>query len=140
MEMSGKWGTLYVGGRVLAPVGNWEASIEGNLKEYGSNATAGWKENLSGTQRWSGTFLLRADDAGCLIVQAGASYPADFHIGPALLNYIHGCVRISEIRVPVDIDDGAPIEYTVTWVGRLAPVLFGLLDDTCGSGSPSSGC
>ena len=137
--LSGKSGTLLLGGTAVTPCSNWSASISGNLKAYGANTTQKWKRRVSGTNDATGTFLIRVDDSKCSPVLQGAIYQAQFHVDDTLANYYEVMVMIESIDVEDDIDDGDIVNYVIAWGADSPLTAHGILDDaTCGWDDSSS--
>lgn len=112
--ISGKNGTLFIGGSAAYPCSNWTIDLDGNLKEYAANNTAGWVRQVCGVRKASGTFLMRADDDCHCPVSEGSSYVAQFHMD-AGGDYYNGRIAIASIGVDVDINDGEIVNYVVNW-------------------------
>jgi len=137
--ISGKEGTLYLGGTQVTPVRNWTVDEDGNLKEYAANDTDGWVRQVAGVFKASGTFLVAADDECHCPVSKGSSYVAQFHFDGTVGNYYNGRIAIASIGVDDDINDGEIVNYAITWRsdGPMTEVGMPAEDVACASSSGS---
>jgi len=137
--ISGKDGTLFIGGSEVFPCSNWTLSEDGNLKPYAANDTEGWERQVAGVFKASGTFLIRADDECHCPVSKGLSYVAQFHIDGSLGNYYNGRVAIATIDVEDDINDGEIVNYVINWRsdGPMTEIGMPAEDVGCSSSSGS---
>ena len=85
--LSGKNGTLNLGGFQVAPVSNWRLAVTSNNPNYAANDTGGWKQRAAGVRDSSGSFEVKVNDGGHCPVAEGDSAALELHIDGSGNNY-----------------------------------------------------
>lgn len=114
--ISGQYGTLHIDGTEATPVSNWTISLDGNLKELGAN-DADIHHQITGRRKYSGTFDLPVAEGQIIQVQHGARYRVEFHLDDSAASYYEMYVKIAEVAIDEDINDGDPVIAEVSWNG-----------------------
>lgn len=99
----------------IPDVTNWSLSIGGQMHPYGSSDTSGGTKRVAGQKDWTATVtaLAQADDP---IGVKGATGTLTLYTY-STSNYFAGTAMIESVDVNVDINTGAPIEYTYSFGG-----------------------
>lgn len=113
-KMSGKDGTLTVGGAEVTPVTDWRLETSANISKFGANDTSGWKAGVSGVKDSSGSFNMKdkptfnEGDEVALVLYTGQDV------------YTLATALIERIACVTDMNDGTTIEHAVTFSGTSA--------------------
>lgn len=111
---SGKNGKVTFGSTDIVDTLSWKLDVESELQEYASNATGGWKAQVAGNSKWSGSFKM-ASQGGAPPITAGTSYTV--HLYEDATHQWTGTAFIEKIAPDVDVEGGKIVEYDVTFKG-----------------------
>jgi hypothetical protein len=125
--MSGKNGTLLCNGAQVAPVTSWKLAVTGSNLDYVANDTGGWKKRAAGPRDSSGSFQVKADDAGHCPVAEGDAVTLDLHLDRTGNNYYTVAAIIQRIEVETDISAGKIVAYVIEFAGNGAVTPHGIV-------------
>lgn len=131
--LSGKDGSVWIGGQRVALVLWWELVRHASSKAYVSNDTAGWRRQLAGAKEATGRLELKLQADGFVPVEVGQEVSIRLHLDDSGENYYEVPALIARIRNRVDIASGEVIGWVVDFVGTGPVVGHGILEP------PSSG-
>ncbi len=112
--LSGKDGTVTVGGAEITPVLDWRMRTAANMALFGANDTGGWKGGVSGVKTASGSFNMNdkptfnEGDEIALVLYTGADI------------YTLATALVESIDVVTDMNDGTVVAFAVTFQGTSA--------------------
>ncbi len=122
--ISGKDGTLTVGGAEITPVLDWRLETFATISKYGANSTGGWKGGKSGVKDSNGSFN----------VNDKPSFSEGDEIALVLYTdqdiYTLATALVERISVVTDMNEGTIVAFAVTFAGTSEVV------PTTGSYSP----
>jgi hypothetical protein len=116
--LSGKNGTLFVGGEEMAQITRWRLVKTSSSKAYTANDTGGCRRRLSGVNDCHGQFELKVADNRSVAAYEGLLIILRLHVDDSNKNYYEVSARIDSVRITVDITEGKPIPYIVTFSGN----------------------
>ncbi len=116
--LSGKNGTLNLGGAQVAPVSNWRLIVTSNNPNYAANDTGGWKQRAAGVRDSSGSFEVKVNDSGHCPVAEGDSVALELQLDGSGNNYYAVAAIVDKIEVNVDISAGQIIAYLIDFSGN----------------------
>jgi hypothetical protein len=122
--LSGKDGTLTVGGAEETPILDWRLRTSANMGKFAANDTGGWKGGVAGVKDSSGSFNMNdkpsfnEGDEIALVLYSGQDI------------YTLDTALIESIEAVVDVNDGPPVAFAVTFQGTSA------VSESTGSYSP----
>ncbi len=125
--ISGKAGTLLLGGNTVSPISNWKLTITSNNKAYAANDTGGCKARVAGVQDCSGSFECKVSDSGSCPVGPGDQSTAQLHVDATGADYYQVPIIIDRIRVDVDINDGQIVAFAIDFSGNGTLHAYGIL-------------
>jgi len=109
--ISGKDGTVTIGGSAEAAVQDWFIEPFANLDDFATNDTAGWKNRVAGVKDTTGGFNMldkpsfnEGDDVA--------------FVGYTNQDIYSQNVMIERIRVNCDMNTGAAVSFAVTFQGN----------------------
>jgi len=116
--LSGKNGTLKLGGNAVAHIRNWTIDDTSNNPTFATNATSCAKTRIAGVKDSTGTFEYVIDDgAGSVPLVSGSTATAQFHIDGTDSNYYECGIIIDSAGNGADINDGGEVVVTYNWGG-----------------------
>jgi hypothetical protein len=124
--LSGKDGTLYLGGDEVVPLSNWKLITTSSNPAYVANDTGGWKKRAVGVQDSAGSFEIKAAADQHCPLQEGDAAALKLHLDRTGDNYYDVPAIIDRIRVDVDINQGGLIAYVVEFSGNGAIMRHGI--------------
>jgi hypothetical protein len=125
--ISGKAGTLLLGGNTVSPISNWKLTITSNNKAYAANDTGGSKARVAGVSDCKGSFECKVADTGNCPVGAGEQSLAQLHVDATGADYYQVPIIIDRIQVDVDINDGQIVAFAIDFSGNGPLQAFGVL-------------
>ncbi len=125
--MSGKNGTLFCNGEQVAPLTNWKLAVTSKNLDYVANDTGGWTARAAGPRDSSGSFQVKADDAGHCPVAEGDAVTLDLHVDRTGNNYYAVAAIIQRIEVETDISGGKVVGYVIEFAGNGAVTPNGIV-------------
>jgi hypothetical protein len=124
--LSGKNGTLFLGGSEITPVSNWKLVATSNNPDYAANDTGGWKKRVAGVRDASGSFEIKAADNQHCPVEEGDAPTLNLHLDNTGNNYYEVPAIIDKISVDVNISKGEIVAYVVDFSGNGPVVRYGV--------------
>lgn len=97
---------------LLADVTNVDVTLGGNVTEYGSSSTSGWKNRLMGAKESECTLNILAQGSGPVLDEGATGTIKVFYLSTT--HYLTGTAKVTEISVNVSIETGDPVSYDVT--------------------------
>lgn len=110
--ISGKAGTVKVGGTAVLEVTKWTFEPSANISKYASNNTNGHKKAVAGVRDGKGTIETKVDS---VLWTAGQSVTLVLHVDGGSTDKITVPAVIATTPINVDIDNGEPISATYTF-------------------------
>jgi hypothetical protein len=112
--LSGKDGTITVGGAEIVPVIDWRLRTSANMSKFGANDTGGWKGGVSGVKDSSGSFNMNDKPT----FNEGAEIALVLYTGQDI--YTLATALIESIEAVTDMNDGTVVAFAVTFQGTSA--------------------
>ncbi|OHB67851.1 MAG: hypothetical protein A2V70_19910 [Planctomycetes bacterium RBG_13_63_9] len=125
--LSGKNGTLQIGGNEITPVSNWKLRVTGTQRAYVANDTGGWKRRAAGAKDCSGVFEVRATEDGSCPVGEGDAVALKLHVDRTGGNYCELDAFIDRIGVETDISEGGVVTLEIDFSGNGGVIRHGIL-------------
>ena len=125
--ISGKDGTLLLGDAEVTRVANWRIEKTGAGRAYTANDTGGARKRVAGVKDCSGRFEIKAADSANAAVEEGDAVTLKLHVDGSGANYYEVPAMIDAVRAEVDISEGKPIAYLVTFSGNGPITAYGIL-------------
>lgn len=125
--LSGKDGTLYIGQEEMAQITRWRLVKTCTAKAYTANDTGGWRRRVYGVCDCHGQFELKIADDRRVAVYESVLIRLRLHVDDSQKNYYEVPARIDSVRITVDIGEGKPIPYLVTFSGNGPVISHGVL-------------
>jgi hypothetical protein len=116
--LSGKDGTLHLGGREVALIADWRLTTVNHSREYVANDTGGWTKRAGGVRDASGSLEIKAADDRQCPVEEGDAVLLSLHLDGSGANFCEVPAIIDRIRVDVDIGHGEIVAYAVDFSGN----------------------
>ena len=116
--LSGKDGTLEIGGAVLLRLASWQIEKTSANRAYAANDTGGAKRRVAGVKDCTGRLEVKAADSGKAPVAEGDIVALALHADGSGDNYYGLSAIVDSIRVEVDISDGKPVAYLIRFSGN----------------------
>ncbi len=116
--ITGKDGTLRLGGVELAPLTSWRLVRTSRNRDYAANDTGGARRRVAGIRDCRGSFALAATAAGNLPVAEGTAVELELHADGSGANYLAVPAIVDRIEVEVDIDRGEIVAFLVDFSGN----------------------
>jgi len=115
--LSGKAGTLKLGGGSVAPITHWKLTWASIAKFYAANDTGGAYRRVRGVEDSSGSFVHQVTQGGRCPVERGENVVAQFHVDGSGQNYYEASVIIDAIDVDCDIATGRLVAFAIQFSG-----------------------
>jgi len=128
--LSGKNGTLRIGGAVVLHVSRWQIEKRAHNKAYTANDTGGAKKRVPGARDSAGRLEIKATDATPIPVAEGDAVALALHADATQQNYCEIAAIVDAIRTEVDISDGNPVAYLIEFSGNGPITAHGILNRT----------
>ena len=121
--ISGKNGSVSIGGSTVLDVTGWNYSEEVVTTRYASSATAGCKNTIPGVVSGSGSFAFKFNPSATPVTpNAGDVGTGIFHLDTSATYLTFGIV-IKKVALTVDIDNGTAIGGTADFETNSATAL-----------------
>ncbi len=114
--LSGKDGTVTVGGAEITPVLDWTMRTAANIALFGANDTSGWKGGVSGVKTATGSFNMNDKPS----FSEGDEIALVLYTGQDV--YTMDTALVGEISVVTDMNNGEPIAFAITFSATSAVV------------------
>lgn len=128
--LSGKDGSVWIGGQPAAVVLWWELSKRASSKAYAANDTGAWQRRLAGAKDASGRLELKLRTDGAAPVEEGQTVTLRLHLDGTGKNYYELPALVERISARVDIAGGEVIGWVVDFLSAGPVVGHGLLGQT----------
>ncbi len=128
--LSGKSGTLRIGGATVLHVSRWQIEKRAQNKAHSANDTGGAKKRVPGAKDCAGRLEIKATDATPIPVAEGDVAALALHADGTQQNYYELSAIVDAIRTEVDISDGSPVAYLIDFSGNGPIVAHGILNST----------
>ncbi|HOM17221.1 MAG TPA: hypothetical protein PLQ00_07830 [Thermoguttaceae bacterium] len=128
--LSGKDGSVWIGGQPAAVVLWWELVKRSACKAYVANDTGGWRRRVPGAKDASGRLELKLRADGAAPVEEGQEATLRLHLDGTGKNYYELPAIIERISARVDIAGGEVIGWVVDFVGAGPAVGHGIVGQT----------
>lgn len=125
--LSGKDGTLKLGGAEVTPITHWKIEKTAASKAYSANDTGGARKRVPGAKDCSGRFEIQATDSGNVPVEEGDAVTLQLHVDDSGENYYEVPALVERIRAEVDISEGRTVAHVVTFSGNGPTTAHGML-------------
>jgi len=111
---TGDEATIFLDGEEKCHMSGWTLTLRGNLKKKGVNCDR-LPRRITGRPDVTGTMVYNFARGEIIPVQHGARYRAQFHFDDSAANYIELYIKIEDIPIPADIDNGHEFESNISW-------------------------
>ena len=128
--LSGKSGTLRIGGTIVLYVSRWQIEKRAHNKAYAANDTGGAKKRVPGAKDCAGRLEVKATDAEPIPVAEGDAVALALHADATQENYYELAAIVDAVRTEVDISDGSPVAYLIDFSGNGPIAAHGILSST----------
>jgi hypothetical protein len=125
--LSGKNGTLYVGGSEVTPLSDWRLTVASRNFEYVANDTGGWSKRVAGAKDCSGLFAVAVKQDSACPVAEGAAVTLKLHVDSSGDNYYEVPAMIDKIEIAVDVSDGETVGYAIHFSANGPMIAHGIL-------------
>ena len=126
--ISGKGGTLRIGGTNTLHVSRWRIEKRAQNRAYSANDTGGAKKRVPGVKDSAGSLEIKATDATPIPVSEGDLIALALHADASGQNYYELPAVVDAVRTEVDISDGSPVAYLIDFSGNGPIAAHGILD------------
>jgi len=133
--ISGKKGTLLVGGAEVTRLTNWTVEKTSRNKAYTANDTGGARKRVAGAKDCAGRFEVKAAPAQNAPVEEGDAVTLRLHVDDSGHNYYEVPAVIDTVRTSVDVNKGNIVAYKIAFSGDGPLSAYGILEKAAGSGS-----
>jgi hypothetical protein len=111
--LTGKDGTLRLGGTEVLYLANWQIEKTAAAKTYTANDTGGARARVASARDASGRLEIKATDSGHVPLAEGDTVALTLHADASGQNYYELSAVIDAVRVEVDISNAKPIAYLI---------------------------
>jgi hypothetical protein len=125
--LSGKDGSVWIGGQLFGPVLWWELVRRCSSKAYVANDTAGWRRRLAGAKEGTGRFEIKLRTDTPLPLREGQEISLRLHLDGSGKNYYELPALIERISNRVHIATGEVIGCLVDFVAAGPVVGHGIV-------------
>jgi hypothetical protein len=125
--LTGKDGTLRLGGAEILHLANWQIEKTAAAKTYTANDTGGARARVAGVKDCAGRLDIKATGSGKVPLAEGDVVALALHADDSGQNYYGLSAVIDAVRVEVDISDAKPIAYLVRFSGAGPITAHGVL-------------
>ncbi len=125
--LTGKDGTLRLGGAEVLHLANWQIEKTAATKTYTANDTGGARARLASAKDSSGRLEIKATDSGHLPLAEGDVVALALHADGSGQNYYALSAVINSVRVEVDIANAKPVAYIIHFSGNGPIAAHGVL-------------
>lgn len=116
--LSGKDGTVRREGAELLRVADWRIEKTSANKSYVANDTGGVRRRMPGVKDCSGRMEIKAISEGPAPLAEGEILAMELHVDASGENYYSLSAIVDAVRLEVDISQGTPVAYVVTFSGN----------------------
>ena len=126
--LSGKNGTLRLGGAEVLRVTFWQIEKTAANRAYAANDTGGAKRRVSGVKDCFGRLEIKATDTAKVPLSEGDLVALALHADDSGQNYYGLSAVVDSLRVEVDISEGKPIAYGIRFSADGPVAAHGILE------------
>lgn len=127
-SLSGKNGTLRIGGSDVFHVSRWQIEKRAQNRAYSANDTGGARRRVAGVRDCGGSLEIKATDATPIPVSEGDLVDLALHADATGENCYGLSAVVDAVRTEVDISDGSPVAYAIEFSGNGPIAAHGILD------------
>ena len=126
--LSGKDGTLRLGGAEVLHLTFWQIEKTAANKPYAANDTGGAKRRLSGAKDCTGRLEVKATDSAKVPVAEGDTVALALHVDGSGDNYYELSAIVDSVRVEVNVSEGRPVAYGIRFSASGPITAHGILE------------
>ena len=125
--LTGKDGTLRLGGAEVLHLASWQIEKTAATRAYTANDTGGARARVAGVKDCTGRLEIKATDSGKVPLAEGDVVALSLVADDSGRNYYELSAVIDAVRVEVDISDAKPVAYLVRFSGSGPITAHGVL-------------
>jgi hypothetical protein len=125
--LTGKDGTLRLGGTEVLQLVSWQIEKTAATKAYAANDTRGARGRVAGVKDCAGRLEIKATDSRKVPLAEGDTVALALHADGSGQNYYGLSAIIDAVRVEVDISEGKPVAYLIRFSGNGPITAHGVL-------------
>ncbi len=126
--LSGKNGTLRLGGAEVLHLTFWQIEKTAANRAYAANDTGGAKRRVAGVKDCAGRLEVKATDAAKVPVAEGDAVALALHADDSGENYYELSAVVDSVRVEVDVSEGKPVAYGIRFSADGPVAAHGVLE------------